>query len=101
MLLCNLHAIHHDNRYWSEPQKFDPARFLERGEGLKNMREGKFVPFNAPRGPGTRGCVAKNFALGALVVIISNVVRLCVVSPLSRVSDTCETRPHVHDLIIS
>jgi cytochrome P450 len=56
-ILIPIHAIHHDARWWPEPERFDPSRFLpERGAG---RRRSQYLPF----GGGRRICIGSSFAL--------------------------------------
>ena len=56
-ILIPVHAIHHDARWWPEPEVFDPSRFLpERGAG---RHRSQYLPF----GGGRRICIGSSFAL--------------------------------------
>ena len=57
-VLANAHGIHHDERYWDEPDVYKAERFLEKG---CTFREGNFVPF----GSGIRVCPGKH--LGRMI----------------------------------
>jgi cytochrome P450 len=48
------YLLHRDPRYWSDPERFDPTRFLDR-----RVRPTEFVPF----GGGPRTCLGMAFAL--------------------------------------
>ncbi len=65
-MLIPIHAIHHDPRWWPDPEVFDPTRFL--GEEAKGRHRSAYLPF----GGGRRICIGKSFALmeGALVTAI-------------------------------
>ena len=52
-----VYAVHRDERYFKDPEKFDPERFL--GEREKEHHRYSYIPFGA----GPRNCVAKTFAL--------------------------------------
>ena len=43
MLIANLFSIHRDSRWWKNPEKFDPTRFLD--ENMKLTRPDGFAPF--------------------------------------------------------
>ena len=49
-VLANAHGIHHDERYWDEPDLYKPERFLERGGAT--FRWDRYIPF----GSGIRIC---------------------------------------------
>ena len=43
LIVANLYSIHRDPRYWKNPEKFDPLRFLD--ENKKLLRPDGFAPF--------------------------------------------------------
>ncbi|MFI1916996.1 cytochrome P450 [Nocardia sp. NPDC020380] len=57
------HHIHHDARWWPDPEEFDPARFLP-GAGRDRPRSA-YLPF----GGGKRMCIGSSFALMEAVLI--------------------------------
>ena len=60
----NFDALHHDEAYWNEPEKFDPSRFLD--------EDGKFTgipPSFKPFGTGRRVCIGEALAKSELLVI--------------------------------
>jgi cytochrome P450 len=56
-VIVPIHTIHHDERFWPDPEVFDPARFL--AENLKGRHRSAFLPF----GGGRRICIGTSFAL--------------------------------------
>ncbi len=56
-VLIPIHAIHHDARWWPDPERFDPERFLV-GIEAKRHRSA-YLPF----GGGRRICIGSSFAL--------------------------------------
>src|SRR5207302_8670830 len=50
-------AIRHDQRWWPEPELFDPTRFLP--ENVKRHHRSAYLPF----GGGRRVCIGQSFAL--------------------------------------
>ncbi len=60
------HLVHHDARWWTNPEEFDPSRFLP-GMG-KGRPRSAYVPF----GGGKRICIGQSFAVmeGVLVTAI-------------------------------
>lgn len=56
-LWINVYGIHHDHRYFPNPMKFDPNRFL--GENKKKIVPNTYLPF----GLGPRACIGSRFAL--------------------------------------
>jgi cytochrome P450 len=60
-VLIPIHQIHHDERWWPEPETFDPARFL----GDHDRRRSAYLPF----GGGRRICIGQSFALMEMVLM--------------------------------
>ena len=63
-VLIPIHALHRDERFWPEPERFDPERFLP---GTTHHRSA-YLPFGA----GRRVCAGKSFAIieGTLVTAL-------------------------------
>ncbi|MFC9440070.1 cytochrome P450 [Nocardia sp. NPDC057030] len=57
------HHIHHDERWWPNPEEFDPSRFLP-GAGRDRSRSA-YLPF----GGGKRICIGSSFAVMESVLI--------------------------------
>ncbi|MDT5194742.1 MAG: hypothetical protein QOH20_1496, partial [Mycobacterium sp.] len=55
--------IHHDARWWPDPEEFDPARFL--GDAAKQRPRSAYLPF----GGGRRICIGQSFALMEMVLM--------------------------------
>lgn len=49
----NVHGIHHDEKYYPEPERFNPDRFSD--ENKSNIISGTYLPF----GIGPRNCIGK------------------------------------------
>jgi cytochrome P450 len=62
-VIIPVHHIHHDPRWWPEPDRFDPARFAA-GAGKERPRSA-YLPF----GGGRRVCIGQSFALMEMVLI--------------------------------
>ncbi len=62
-----IHAghIHHDPRWWPNPEHFDPARFLPGADG--GRPRSAYLPF----GGGRRSCIGQTFALMEMVLMTS------------------------------
>jgi len=56
-ILIPINSLHHDERFWPEPEVFDPTRFLP--ENVKSHHRSAYLPF----GGGRRVCIGKSFAL--------------------------------------
>lgn len=68
----NVHALHHNPRYWTEPDKFKPSRFDSRyTTPVEPSHKGAFAPFSL----GQRGCIGKFFAELELTVAIARMVQ--------------------------
>ena len=55
--------VHRDPRFWSEPERFDPSRFLPGAD--RDRPRSSYIPF----GGGKRLCIGRNFALLEAVMI--------------------------------
>jgi cytochrome P450 len=62
-VIIPVHAIHHDPRWWPEPEEFDPSRFMP-GTGKERPRSA-YLPF----GGGKRSCIGQGFATMESVLI--------------------------------
>jgi cytochrome P450 len=56
-VIIPIHAIHHDPRFWPDPERYHPQRFMP-GEG-KGRHRSAYLPF----GGGRRVCIGSSFAL--------------------------------------
>jgi cytochrome P450 len=61
-VIIPIHHIHHDPRWWPNPEDFDPTRFL--GGGGDRPRSA-YLPF----GGGRRICIGQSFALMEMVLM--------------------------------
>ncbi|XP_012347837.2 cytochrome P450 9e2 [Apis florea] len=71
-------AIHHDPKYYDEPEKFKPERFLDNGKSI--MSSGAYLPF----GIGPRICIGNRFALIEMKVLVCHILAVCDVKAGSR-----------------
>lgn len=62
------YSLHRDSRFWSEPERFDPDRFLP--ENVQKRPRLAYVPF----GGGQRLCIGNQFALLEMVLVLSRVL---------------------------
>jgi len=59
-VIIPIHAIHHDERFWPNPELYDPSRFLPDADGHPPVRHrSAYLPF----GGGKRICIGTSFAL--------------------------------------
>jgi cytochrome P450 len=70
-IIIPIHHIHHDPRWWPDPEKFDPTRFCPASGGWADA--GKDRPRSAylPFGGGRRSCIGQSFALMEMVLMAS------------------------------
>ena len=64
----NIYGNHHDPRYWSSPEKFDPSRF-ERGEDKSHLNI--YIPF----GGGAHKCIGMHVAMMEVKLILSAIFK--------------------------
>jgi len=62
-VLIPIHHIHHDERWWPDPEAFDPTRFI--GDAVKDRPRSAYLPF----GGGRRICIGQSFALMEMVLM--------------------------------
>lgn len=61
--------VHRDPRFWSEPERFDPSRFLPGAD--RDRPRSSYIPF----GGGKRLCIGRNFALLEAVMITATLAQ--------------------------
>jgi len=77
-ILVPIYGIHHDEKYYRNPQKFDPERFSPENKH-------KIVPYSfLPFGQGPRNCIGMRFALTEVKVAISHLVHNFRLEPSKR-----------------
>ncbi len=64
-VIIPIYSIHHDERFWPEPETFDPERFL--GQNAKGRHRSAYLPF----GGGRRVCIGSSFALMEATLIMA------------------------------
>jgi pentalenene oxygenase len=67
LVVVSPYALHRDERYWPDPLRFDPDRFLTPVPTLPSA----YLPF----GHGRRNCIGSNFALNELVLVLATIAR--------------------------
>ena len=68
IVLVSQYVTHRNPRYWDDPDRFDPERFMN-GKGPKE----KFAYF--PFGGGNRLCIGERFAWLELVLAVATIVK--------------------------
>jgi cytochrome P450 len=71
-------CIHHDPRFYPEPEKFDPERFNEENKAKRHPMA--FLPFGA----GPRNCIGLRFGLLQAKIIIIQILLNFKLSPCSK-----------------
>lgn len=69
-VIINAWAIHRDPKFWKEPDKFDPERFLNSTIDLKGQQF-NLIPFGA----GRRGCPGTIFAIANIELLLANLMQ--------------------------
>ncbi|KAL3280353.1 hypothetical protein HHI36_017842 [Cryptolaemus montrouzieri] len=72
-VLISLFHAHRSPKYWKDPLKFDPDRFLPEESAKRHPYS--FLPFSA----GPRSCIGKKYAVMNLKSILATVVRKLVI----------------------
>ncbi|XP_060528315.1 uncharacterized protein LOC132703207 [Cylas formicarius] len=70
---CNvilpIYLIHRNEKYWSDPLKFDPDRFSP--QNAVNIEPGSFIPFSF----GGRDCIGKSYGMMFMKITLANIIR--------------------------
>lgn len=73
LIMVSIFGLHHDPKYFPEPEKFDPERFSEQNKG--NIDQYTYMPF----GYGPRQCIGNRFVLMETKIVIVNILRKFVI----------------------
>jgi cytochrome P450 len=79
-VLIPIHHIHHDERWWPDPETFDPTRFI--GDAAKHWPRSAYLPI----GGGRRICIGQSFALMEMVLMVA-------IMSQRRTFDLCPNHP--------
>ncbi|KMQ85974.1 cytochrome p450 9e2-like protein [Lasius niger] len=69
VMMIPVYALHHDPKYYPNPNKFDPERFSE--ENKDNIVPYTYLPF----GHGPRKCIGNRFALMETKILMANLLQ--------------------------
>ncbi|XP_032665500.1 uncharacterized protein LOC116841547 [Odontomachus brunneus] len=72
-----IYAIHRDEKYYDEPEKFCPERFFDKNSYYNS-------PCYAPFGLGPRMCIANRFALLEIKVLMFHLLSQCELKPCAK-----------------
>ena len=72
-------VVHHDPRFWPEPEKFDPLRFSDDNKTSNGKARPKFAYY--PFGAGSRQCIGEGLAWMEGVFVLSTIFRNWKVRP--------------------
>lgn len=72
-----LFVMFRSEKYFEEPEKFDPNRFID-GDGNEKYNPYMFIPFSA----GSRNCIGQKFALLEMKSTISKLLRYYELLPM-------------------
>ncbi|KAK8744601.1 hypothetical protein OTU49_000886 [Cherax quadricarinatus] len=61
-------SLHHDPRYWSDPETFSPDRFLPHNKD--QIKSGTYLPF----GLGPRNCIGMRFAMMEAKLVLAKIL---------------------------
>lgn len=80
MLIFSPYATHRMERYWQDPERFDPERFAATPFGTPPaIAKDNLMPF----GSGARGCIASHLAHPLMKTIVANVMSAVELTALS------------------
>ncbi|XP_048745587.1 steroid 17-alpha-hydroxylase/17,20 lyase-like [Ostrea edulis] len=70
-VVINHWALHHDPKYWKDPEKFDPHRYLDENGKMKPTRPESWLPFSA----GRRVCLGETVAKPEILLMCANLLK--------------------------
>ncbi|XP_017882162.1 cytochrome P450 9e2-like [Ceratina calcarata] len=73
-----VYGIHRDERYYPNPEKFEPERFM--GDGKRELNPATYLTF----GLGPRMCIGNRFALLETKVLLFHVFAMCSLKPCAK-----------------
>uniref|UniRef100_A0A2H8TW02 Cytochrome P450 6a2 n=1 Tax=Melanaphis sacchari TaxID=742174 RepID=A0A2H8TW02_9HEMI len=86
-LLIPIYSLHHDPKYYSDPNIFDPERFTE--ENISSRPHGTYLPF----GDGPRICIGLRFAMMETKSGLAEILSKFEVSPCKKTQYPIKINP--------
>ncbi|XP_033219590.1 cytochrome P450 4C1-like isoform X2 [Belonocnema kinseyi] len=68
-IVTSIIALHRDKRYWTDPLKFNPDRFLP--EGVEKLIPYTYMPFSL----GPRDCIGRVYAMMSMKILMATLLR--------------------------
>ncbi|MDJ0674676.1 MAG: cytochrome P450 [Calothrix sp. MO_167.B42] len=72
-LIINYYSLTRDQKYWEEPEKFNPYRFLDENGKIRQNLVDQFYPF----GVGSRRCIGEYLGRLQIFVLFANLMHRC------------------------
>lgn len=78
MLWIPIMGLHRDEKYYSNPERFDPERFND--ENKTNITPYSYLPF----GTGPRNCIGSRFALLEMKLLLFHLIEKFEIVPIAK-----------------
>eukprot|EP00479_Gromia_sphaerica_P009549 TRINITY_DN405_c0_g1_i4.p1 TRINITY_DN405_c0_g1~~TRINITY_DN405_c0_g1_i4.p1 ORF type:complete len:173 (-),score=39.22 TRINITY_DN405_c0_g1_i4:162-680(-) len=84
-------SVHHDDRNYRDPEKFDPQRWDPESDEFKKRHPMAWIPFTE----GPRKCIGYRFALEELKIVLVNLYKNFTFTISERTEEPLKFRPHI------